>query len=95
MLGRALREVLMLVIQAVIITVLAVPFGLRVNVGYLLLAYVLLALLSLMAVSVAYGVTMRLRHAAALGPISCTGSGFSRSRRTVGGANLPPLASPT
>jgi ABC-2 type transport system permease protein len=69
MLGRALREVVVLMAQAIVVTILAIPFGLRVNLGYLLLAYVLLALLSLMAVSVAYGVTMRLRNAAALGPI--------------------------
>src|SRR5260370_1132079 len=42
MLGRVLREVIMLLAQAVIITVLALPFGLRVGLGDLLLAYVLL-----------------------------------------------------
>ncbi|HEY7143940.1 MAG TPA: ABC transporter permease [Streptosporangiaceae bacterium] len=68
MLGRALREVVTLLVQSLIVTVLALPFGLRVQLGFLLLAYLLLALLSLMAVSVSYGVTMRLRNEAALGP---------------------------
>jgi len=69
MLGRALREVVTLLTQALVITVLALPFGLRVGLGDLLLAYLLLALLSLMAVSISYGVTMRVRNEAALGPM--------------------------
>jgi len=69
MLGRGLREVIMLLAQAVIITVLALPFGLRVGLGDLLLAYVLLALLSMMAVSLSYGITMRVRNEGALGPV--------------------------
>jgi ABC-2 type transport system permease protein len=69
MLGRALREVVTLLMQAVIITVLALPFGLTVGPADLLLAYLLLALLSLMAVSLSYGITMRVRNEAALGPM--------------------------
>jgi ABC-2 type transport system permease protein len=69
MLGRGLREVAVLLGQAVVITVLALPFGLRVGIGDLLLAYLVLAMLSLMAVSLSYGVTMRVRNEAALGPM--------------------------
>lgn len=69
MLGRALREVVTLLVQALVITVVALPFGLRVGLADLLLAYLLLALLSLMAVSLSYGVTMRVRNEAALGPM--------------------------
>lgn len=68
-LGRALREVATLLIQAVLVTLLALPLGLRVGPGDLLLAYLLLALLSLMAVCASYGVTLRVRNHAALGPI--------------------------
>src|SRR4029453_18222950 len=39
LLGRSLRDVVSLLAQAVIITALSLPFGLRVNLGYLLLAY--------------------------------------------------------
>jgi ABC-2 type transport system permease protein len=69
MLGRALREVVTLLGQSVIITLIALPFGLRVGLGDLLLAYLLLALLALMAVSLSYGVTMKVRNEAALGPM--------------------------
>lgn len=69
MLGRGLREVAVLLVQAVVITLIALPFGLRVGLGDLLLAYLLLALLSLMAVSLSYGITMRVRNEAALGPM--------------------------
>jgi len=69
MLGRALREVITLLAQAVIVTVLALLLGLRVGLGGLLLAYLLLGLVSLLAVSLSYGVTMRVRNAATLGPM--------------------------
>src|ERR1700722_3349983 len=41
-LGRALREVVVLMFQAAVIIALALPFGLRVTIGDLLLAYALL-----------------------------------------------------
>jgi len=69
MLGRALREVVTLLVQCVLITVVALPFGLRVGLGDLLLAYLLLVLLALMAVSLSYGVTLQVRNEAALGPM--------------------------
>jgi ABC-2 type transport system permease protein len=69
MLGRALREVVTLLAQSVVVTLVALPFGLRVGIGDLLLAYLLLALLALLAVSLAYGVTMKVRNEAALGPL--------------------------
>jgi len=69
MLGRALREISMLLLQAVIITLLALPFGLRVPIGDLLLAYLLLAMLTMMAVTLSYGLTMRVRNEASLAPM--------------------------
>jgi ABC-2 type transport system permease protein len=69
MLGRALREVATLLIQGLIVVVLALPLGLSVGLAGLVLAYMLLALLSLMAVSLSYGVTMKVTNAAALGPV--------------------------
>jgi ABC-2 type transport system permease protein len=71
-LGRAAREVCVLLFQAVIVTLLALPFGLRVTIPDLVLAYVLLALLALMAVALSYGVAMRVRNEAALGPMITT-----------------------
>jgi ABC-2 type transport system permease protein len=69
MLGRALREVTMMVFQAVLVTLLALPFGLRVPIGDLLLAYLIVALLSLMSVMFAYGLTLSVRSEATLGPM--------------------------
>jgi ABC-2 type transport system permease protein len=69
LLGRALREVVALLIQAVLVTLLALPFGLTVNPFYLLLAFVLLALIALMSASVSYGLALLVASDAALGPV--------------------------
>jgi ABC-2 type transport system permease protein len=69
MLGRALREVVTLLAQSLLVTVLAIPLGLTVPLGELLLAYLLLVLLALMAVSVAYGLALQIRNEGALGPL--------------------------
>jgi ABC-2 type transport system permease protein len=68
-LGRALREVISLLLQGVVITVLALPSGLTVGVPGLLLSYLLMALIALMTVSLSYAVTMRIQNARSLGPI--------------------------
>ena len=49
LLGRSLRDVVTLLMQAIIVTIVAIPFGLTVQLGPLLLAYLLLGLLALMA----------------------------------------------
>jgi ABC-2 type transport system permease protein len=68
-LGRALRDVITLLVQAVVITLAALPFGLRLGLGELLLAYVLLALVALMSTAISYDVTLLVRNEGALGPI--------------------------
>ncbi|HEX4729574.1 MAG TPA: ABC transporter permease, partial [Jatrophihabitans sp.] len=68
LLGRALSEVATLIGQAVLITVLAIPFGMTVRIGPLILAYVLLVLIGLMAVSLSYAAALLIRSPAALGP---------------------------
>ncbi|MER5866274.1 ABC transporter permease [Kitasatospora sp. NPDC002040] len=69
LLGRALREVVALIAQAVIITLLALPFGLRVGPLNLLLAYLLLALLALMTSAISYGIALVLPNDAAMAPV--------------------------
>jgi ABC-2 type transport system permease protein len=69
LLGRALRDVVALLVQAAIITVAALPFGLRVGPGNLLLAYLLLTLIALMSTAISYAVTLLVRNEAALGPV--------------------------
>lgn len=72
LLGRSLRDSAMLVVQAVIITVLALFFGLVVRLGDLLLAYLMLALIALMTSAVSYGVALKLRSENALAPLMNT-----------------------
>ncbi|MFD7641854.1 ABC transporter permease [Kitasatospora sp. NPDC059795] len=69
LLGRALREMVGLLVQAVIITVAALPFGLRVDLPSLLLAYVLLGLLALMTSALSYGIALALPNDAAMAPV--------------------------
>jgi ABC-2 type transport system permease protein len=69
LLGRALRDVVTLLLQCVVITVCAIPFGLRVPIGDLLLAYLLLSLIALMATAISYDVTLLVRNEGALGPV--------------------------
>lgn len=69
LLGRALREVVALLVQALLVTALALPFGLSVAPGHLVLAFLLLGLIVLMASSVSYGLALLVASDAALGPV--------------------------
>ena len=68
LLGRALRETTTLLAQAVVIAVAALPFGLTVEPGYLLLAFLLFTLMALMSAVISYAITMAVRSDGALGP---------------------------
>lgn len=72
LLGRSLRDVVSLLVQGVIITVLALFFGLRVHLGDVLLAYLLLALISLATSSVSYGVALMVKSEDVLAPLMNT-----------------------
>ncbi|MFC7548263.1 ABC transporter permease [Plantactinospora sp. GCM10030261] len=72
LLGRSLRDVVSLLAQAVIITLLALAFGLRVHLGNLLLAYLLLALIALMTSAVSYAVALITKSEDALAPLMNT-----------------------
>lgn len=69
LLGRALRDVVGMIVNAVLITLLALPFGLSVGFGDILLAYVLMTLVSLMAITLGYALCLMVRNEAALGPM--------------------------
>ncbi|ARP73753.1 ABC transporter permease [Streptomyces pluripotens] len=69
LLGRALREVVALLVQALLVTLLALPFGLSVSPAHLVLAFLLLGLIVLMASSVSYGLALLIGDDAALGPV--------------------------
>src|SRR4051795_8410775 len=72
LLGRSLRDVVSLIAQAVIITLLALIFDLRVFLGYLLLAYLMLALISLMTSALSYGIALLVKSEDALAPLMNT-----------------------
>jgi ABC-2 type transport system permease protein len=72
LLGRSLRDVVSLIVQAGIITLLALPFGLAVHLGNLLLAYLLLGLIALMTSTLSYAVALRVRSEDALAPLMNT-----------------------
>jgi ABC-2 type transport system permease protein len=72
LLGRSLRDMVSLISQAVIITLLALIFDLRIFIGYLLLAYLMLALISLMTSAVSYGVALKVKSEDALAPLMNT-----------------------
>ena len=91
LLGRALREVVNMLIQALIITLLAFPLGLRITAGNLLLAYVLFILLALMSVSLSYGIALQIRNEAALGPVYNT---ISQPIALIAGVLLPMAFAP-
>src|SRR6185369_7985752 len=69
LLGRSLRDVVSLLFQAVLITVLAIPFGLSVRLGDVLLAYLLLGLIAMLCSAVSYAVALKVRSEDALAPL--------------------------
>ncbi|NUR60314.1 MAG: ABC transporter permease, partial [Catenulispora sp.] len=69
LLGRSLRDVVVLVIQAVIIVVLSLIFGLTVAIPNLLIGYGILALISLTSSSFSYGVALTIKNPAVLGQL--------------------------
>lgn len=69
LLGRCLRDVASLLLQAVIVTLLAIPFGLRANVWDVLLAFLLVALMTMFMASLGYALGLKLRSEDALAPL--------------------------
>jgi ABC-2 type transport system permease protein len=72
LLGRSLRDTVSLLAQAVIITLLALVFDLRVFIVDLLLAYLMLALISLMTSALSYGVALAVKSEDVLAPVMNT-----------------------
>lgn len=71
-LGRALREVVDLLIQGVLITLMSLFFGLSVQIPDLLLAYLLFSLVAMTSVMVSYGLTLWAGNARALSAVTST-----------------------
>jgi ABC-2 type transport system permease protein len=69
LLGRSLRDVVTVIVQSAIITVIAVPFGIINNLGNVLLGYAILALISLAAASISYGIAIKVNNPNVLGQV--------------------------
>ncbi|MEU7868926.1 ABC transporter permease [Dactylosporangium sp. NPDC049140] len=69
LLGRALRDVVTVLVQSLIITLLSLPFGLILNLGNILLGYGILALISLAAAAISYGIAIKVNNPNVLGQV--------------------------
>jgi ABC-2 type transport system permease protein len=69
LLGRSLRDIVMLLVQALAIVLIALVFQLDVRLGDALLAFLVLSLVGLMLSSVSYALALKIRSEEALGPL--------------------------
>jgi ABC-2 type transport system permease protein len=69
LLGRALRDVAILLVQAVLIIVCALPFGLTIEPGGFVVALFLLALLGLIMTTFSYSVALAVKSEDVLAPV--------------------------
>ena len=67
--GRSLRDVTLLLAQAAVLVLLAIPFGLEINPGGVAVAFGLLALIGLMMSPVSYILALTLKSEDALAPV--------------------------
>jgi ABC-2 type transport system permease protein len=72
LLGRALRDIVVLLIQAVILIVVALPFGLNIDLGGVLVVLGLVALIGLAIASIAYAAALWLRSEDSYAPLIFT-----------------------
>ncbi len=69
LLGRTLRDVVTVIAQTIIITLLSLVFGLFVRIDDLLLAYLILGLITLMSSALGYGFALKVHHDGVLAQI--------------------------
>jgi len=91
MLGRSLRDVVTLFIQAGLITLLAIPFGLAVNLVDLLLTFLLIGLIGLMLSALSNAIALKLRSEDALAPLM---NGVAQPLLLLSGILLPLALAP-
>ena len=91
MLGRSLRDVVTLFFQALLITLLAIPFGLKVQLADLLLAFLLLGLVGLMLSALSNAIALKLRSEDALAPLM---NGVAQPLLLLSGILLPLALAP-
>jgi len=72
LLGRSLRDVAILAAQAVLLVLVAIPFGLTVSIEGLVVVLGLLTLMGLLMASISYALALKLRSEDALAPLLMT-----------------------
>lgn len=72
LLGRAGRDVVILVVQALLLAIVALPFGLSVSIEGLAVVMALLVLMGLLMASVSYALALKLRNEDAFAPLLMT-----------------------
>jgi ABC-2 type transport system permease protein len=91
LLGRALRDVLVLLVQSVVLLVVAWPLGLRVDLAGVALAFALLVLIGLLMASFSYALALLLKSEDALAP---TLNFFILPLQLLSGITLPLTLAP-
>jgi ABC-2 type transport system permease protein len=90
--GRVLVDVVVLLVQAVLLTLVAVPFGLRAPLGGVLLAIAVVAGLGAAFASLSYAAALRLKSEDALAPLF---NGLAIPVLLLSGILLPMSLAPT
>jgi ABC-2 type transport system permease protein len=89
--GRSLRDVTLLEAQGLILVVLAIPFGLEINIGGVAVAFAMLALIGLMMSPVSYTLALILKSEDSLAPVV---NGLSLPLLLLSGVMLPMSLAP-
>jgi ABC-2 type transport system permease protein len=69
LIGRALRDVVVIILQSLILTILSIPLGLAVYITNVLVAYLILALVTLFTSSISYAIALKVSGPAVLGQV--------------------------
>ncbi len=91
LLGRALRDILMLVAQSVLMLLVAWPLGLRADLGGMVLSFGILVLIGLLLASCSYALALALKSEDALAP---TINFFALPLQLLSGIVLPLTLAP-
>jgi ABC-2 type transport system permease protein len=92
LLGRSLRDVVILEAQAILLVVLAVPFGLELNFGGVAVAFAMLGLIGLMMSPLSYALALVVKTEDALAPIT---QGVALPLLLLSGVMLPMSLAPS
>ena len=89
--GRSMRDVVLLLCQGLIMVLLAVPFGLEINLGGVAVAFAMLALIGIMMSPVSYTLALVLKSEDSLAPVV---NGISLPLLLLSGVMLPMSLAP-